>query len=504
MLSAAQAAEALCANAPGTMVMRMLTIESLPVVAGARPFIGHLQALRSDRLALLDRMANEVDRVSRMRSLGNFPMIAINHPEVLQELLIERARVFEKSAMVRFALNPLVGEGLFTSRGELWRRQRRLMAPLFQPSKIAGFGADMVACTDRALADWRDGEARTLLRETTRITMSVAGKTLFRADTFGEADEIGRALTIALDFAAANSPSALSLAHIVASRLFRALAKLAPWASVFARIAKRLERPWLVPGRAGRELRESILFLDGTVQKMIDARRAMPPDDGTGDLLSRLLSVRDEEAHDGMTDKQVRDEILTLFVAGHETTATALAWSIYLLCRNPHIYEEVQREVDALGRAPTAEDLPKLALTLRAFKESLRLYPPVYFDGRQAEAQVVLDGVTYPEGTVAMFAPYSLHRRPERWPDPERFDPDRFLPAAEAARSRFDWLPFGIGPRVCIGMGFALMEGQLVLARMLQQARFALVDSEAEPPMPSATLRPSRGVPVRITLRKKI
>jgi cytochrome P450 len=209
--------------------------------------------------------------------------------------------------------------------------------------------------------------------------------------------------------------------------------------------------------------------------------------------------VRDEDDGERMSDKQVRDEVLTLFVAGHETTATALAWSVYLLARHPKILDDVQREVDTLGRAPVAADLPRLQLTLRVFKEALRLYPPVYFDGRQAERATDLDGVACPEGTVALYAPYALHRRPDLWPDPERFDPDRFLPAAEAARSRYAWLPFGVGPRVCIGMGFALMEGQLILARLLQRARFEIFGEEL--PDPSATLRPANGLPVRITLR---
>ena len=484
--------------------MQNQTIDSLPVLPGGVPLLGHTVALQRDRLAMLDRMVYEVPRVSRLRSIGNMPMIAINHPEVLQERLVDRARQFEKSMMVRFALYPLAGEGLFTSRGDLWRKQRRLMAPLFQPAKLTGFGDDMVNCADRVIDGYTDGETRTLLRDTTRITMSVAGKTLFHADTFGEADEIGRALTVCLDFVSDHSPSVLSMGHLIASRLFRELGRRSIGGAQLERVAARLERPWLVPGRAGRDLREAVAFLDLTVQKMIDARLALPPtEQAQGDLLSRLLSVREDGARErAMSDKQVRDEILTLFVAGHETTATALAWSIYLLGRNPEVYARVQAEVDALGAPPTMKDLPRLQVTLRVFKEALRIYPPVYFDGRQAEVATTLDGIDYPEGTVALYAPYSLHRRPDLWPDPARFDPDRFLPAAEAARSRYAWLPFGTGPRVCIGMGFALMEGQLVLARMLQRATFTLASTAPEAPEPSATLRPSTGIAVRVDLRR--
>jgi cytochrome P450 len=172
------------------------------------------------------------------------------------------------------------------------------------------------------------------------------------------------------------------------------------------------------------------------------------------------------------------------------------------LCRHPEIYAAAEREADAIGHTPTVADLPRLGLTLRVVKEALRLYPPVYFDARQARADTTLDGVPIREETVVLFSPYALHRRPDLWPDPERFDPDRFLPAAEQTRSRYAWLPFGVGPRICIGMGFALMEGQLVLARMLQRLRFELLGDEA-PSTRSATLRPRNGVRVRVHVRPR-
>jgi cytochrome P450 len=472
------------------------SMDSLGTLSGGMPILGHMMEVARDRQGVLDRITAEVDRISRVRGVGNLPVVCINHPETIQELLVERHREFDKASMQRFALYPMVGEGLFTARGDLWKRQRRLMAPLFHPPKIVRFADDMVACTDRAIDEWKDGDKRSLLRETTRVTMSVAGKTLFQADTFSEADEIGQSLTVALNFAADNSPSPLAVGHLLLSR---ALHEAARWVPSLARTAARFERPVLVPGEEGRRLRGAIAFLDATVQQMIDDRRAAP--EQHNDLLSRLLEVRDEEDGGQMSDKQIRDEILTLFIAGHETTATALAWSIYELCRNPTILAAARAEADALGRAPTHADLPKLPLTLRIFKEALRLYPPVYLDSRQAEVASELGGVACPRFTVAMFSPYSLHRRADLWPDPLRFDPDRYLPEIEAKRSRFAWLPFGVGPRICIGMGFALMEGQLVLARLLQRADFELVGSE-EPNFNSATLRPKYGMQVRIKIRE--
>jgi cytochrome P450 len=469
----------------------------LTELSGAKPFIGHVLELSRDRIGFMNKMVREVDRIARVRSVAGLPAVAVNHPEVLQELLVERARVFEKSMVTRFALYPLAGEGLFTARYEIWRKQRRLMAPLFQPSKLAAFGADMVACTDRALDALRDGAELPLLAETTRITMSIAGKTLFQADTFTEADEIGRALTTALDFASSEGPGPLAIAHLFTSRMLKAASRYWP---ALESTAEKFTHPVIIPGERGRRVRKAIAFLDETVQGMIDARRQKPGEHA--DLLARLLEVRDEDDGERMSDKQVRDEVLTLFVAGHETTATALAWSVYLLCKHPEIYAAAVREADALVHAPTVADLPRLTLALRVVKEALRLYPPVYFDARQAQADTTLDGAPMREETVALFSPYALHRRPDFWPDPERFDPERFLPAAEQKRSRYAWLPFGVGPRICIGMGFALMEGQLVLARMLQRFRFELMGEE-EPSTSSATLRPKHGVRVRVHTRSR-
>jgi cytochrome P450 len=267
------------------------------------------------------------------------------------------------------------------------------------------------------------------------------------------------------------------------------------------RVAERFERPVWVPGAEGRRLRAAIQLLDERVQRMIEARRAAPADSGgPQDLMARLLSVRDEEQGGArMTDKQVRDEILTLFVAGHETTANGLAWTLYCLCRDPKWYAAVEHEVDALPGDPTVVDLPRLELALRAFKEALRLYPPVYSDARQAMVATPFAGCDLPEGAIVFYAPYALHRRADLWPDPERFDPDRFLPAEESRRSRYAWIPFGVGPRVCIGMGFALMEAQLVLAKLMRHARFELVGDEV--PEATAALRPRGGMRMRVRLR---
>jgi cytochrome P450 len=485
----------------------MRLLRDVPMLPGAAPVVGHLREMRRDRIGFVSRLAHHVDRMARIAS----PLadaIVVNHPEVLQELLVEKARVFEKSHITRFSLAPLGGEGLFTSRYSLWKRQRKLMAPLFQPSQIHAYASAMVECAARGMAGWRDGEELELLRETTRITMSIAGKTLFDTDTFGEADAIGAALTTALDWVADSAPSPIAIAHLAVRKALVNGGRLlladerktfsdAAGDHALVELGERFERPIFLPGEGGRELRAAIALLDRRVQRMIDERRAAPG--RTDDLLSHLLAARDEDDGGAMSDKQVRDEILTLFIAGHETTSTALAWTVHCLARHPAVYDAVEREVDALEGEPTFADLPRLGLTLRAFKEALRLYPPVYLIGRQANEASSLDGVSLPYDTIAILSAYALHRRPDLWPDPERFDPDRFLPEREAKRHRLAWLPFGAGPRVCIGNQFAMMEGQLVLAKLLRHARFTPTLDEV--PLASATLRPAHGMPVRVRLR---
>jgi cytochrome P450 len=478
-----------------------MSYETIPRAPGGEGLLGHNGEFRHDRLGTLKRLAASDAPMLRLKlPLPNVRALVVQDPELIQEMLVEHGRVFDKSAMLRFSLFPLAGEGLFTSNGELWKRQRRLMAPLFHPKALERYAADMVTCARRTLADWRDGEERKLLAETTRLTMSVAGKTLFDADTFSEADAIGRALTIALDWSGRIVGTPFAIVHIIAKRA------VDDWAEgrhdavgrLLGRLGERLRGPLFLPGRSGRELREAIQLLDERVQRMIDERRRAP--ESAPDLLGRLLEARDEDGQ-AMDDRQVRDEVLTLFVAGHETTATGLAWAAALLAQHPAWRERVEAEVDAVGDAPTLADLPRLALCLRVFKEALRLYPPIYVFGRDANTPVTLGGHEVPRHTNVMVSPYGLHHRESVWPEPDRFDPDRFLPEREAARHRYAYLPFSAGPRTCIGNHFAYMEAQLAMAVMFRRFRFTLL--AADTPEPSATLRPRLGVPVRLVARSQ-
>jgi len=474
--------------------------ESIPLAPGGEGYGGHAGAFRRNRLGTLSQLAAATDPMQRLRP--GLPIaracVAI-HPDLVQEILVEKAKSFDKSDMLRFSLWNLAGDGLFTSNGELWRRQRKTMAPLFTPKALAAYADDMVACSRRTCDGWSDGDALALAHETTRLTMGIAGKTLFGADTFSEADEIGDALTVALDWTGWIIGQPIALLHVVAKRVFDELSERgpAPARRGAGLLAKKLVGPVVLAGARGRPFAKAIRFLDDHVQRMIDDRRGSPG--RHEDLLARLLEARDAESGEPMSDRQVRDEVLTLFVAGHETTATGLAWTIYSACRTPAVLAQMHAEADAVGDDPTLADLPRLGLCLRAFKEALRLYPPVYMFGRDTTSAVTIGECHLPRRTNVMISPWAMHRSPALYPDPDTFDPDRFLPENEAKRHRYAYLPFGAGPRVCLGNHFAYMEAQLALAVLLRRFTFELLADDE--PEPSATLRPRYGVRVRVRRR---
>ena len=409
--------------------------------------------------------------------------------------------------MLRFSLHNLAGEGLFTfERGALARKQRKIMAPLFQPKALEAYAEDMVGCALRTVDGWKDGQELELSRETTRLTMGIAGKTLFDAVTPSPAPTrfVGHALTVALAWTGWVVGRPFAIGHVVAKRALERLAERTTGEAhdVLARGARRFEGPITLVGPRGRELAKAIAFLDEHVQKMIDERRRSQGAP-RNDLMTRLLEARDEDGR-AMSDRQVRDEVLTLFVAGHETTATGLA-SLGRSTR-PARNREILRGVGARGQtrfgdAPGVADLPRLDLCLRAFKEALRLYPPVYVFGRDSKAEVTIGGYDLPAPTNVLTSPWVLHHSARLYPDPERFDPDRFLPRAEAARHRYAYLPFGAGPRICLGNHFAYMEAQLGLAVLLRRFDFEKLLGDDEPE-PSATLRPKHGVRVRVKKRR--
>ncbi len=476
-----------------------MRFEDMPWAPGGEGRLGHNGAFRRDRIGTLRKMCLAPYPMMRLKlPVPGVRALVANEPDIVQEILVENAKSFEKSAMLRFSLWNLAGEGLFTSNGDLWKRQRKLLAPLFTPRALEAYAGDMIECAERTVATWRDGEELHLAEETTRLTMGVAGKTLFGADTFSDADEIGAALTTALEWTGWIIGRPLAISHVVARRLLlRAAARFPSQRARIEAFADRFEGPVALVGKRGRGLAEAIAFLDAHVQSMIDERRRLGSK-ARSDLLTRLLEARDEDGNP-MSDKQVRDEVLTLFVAGHETTATGLAWTLYHACKTPSVYAALEREVDAVGDNPKASDLPRLDLCLRAFKEGLRIAPPVYMFGRDSTEPVNIAGYDLPAPTNTMVSPFVLHHTERLWPNPERFDPDRFTPAVEARRHRYAYLPFGAGPRICLGNHFAYMEAQLALSVLLRRYRFELLGEDE--PMPSATLRPRHGIRVRVRRR---
>jgi cytochrome P450 len=427
-------------------------------------------AMRRDPLAFLTRIAREYGDVVRFR-LGPVDIYLLNRPEFIRDLLVTDAAAFHKGRGLERAKR-LLGEGLLTSEDPVHLRHRRMMQPAFHQERIAGYGAVMVELGERLASRWQDGETRDVSLEMTRLTLAIVGRTLFDADVESESDEIGAALTTSI-------------------QLFSSTLTLP-----FFQVLDRLPLP------GNRRFERAKARIDATINRMIAERRRAPG--GRSDLLSLLIAASDPEGEGGrMTDAQVRDEAVTLFLAGHETTANALTWTWYLLSQNPEVEARLHEEVDAVlrEREPTVADLPRLAYTETALAESMRLYPPAWIVGRRALSDYGVGGFEVPKRSIVVASQWVTHRDPRYFPDPERFDPDRFRPEAKARRPKFAYFPFGGGPRVCIGEGFAWMEGVLLLATLARRWRLRLEPGQEIVPAPSITLRPKHGIRMRLERR---
>jgi cytochrome P450 len=423
------------------------------------PLIG-VTGFRKSPAEFLLRIASQYGDISYFEA-GLQNVYLVNRPDLIQEILVTSQSNFIKSRMLQRAKRVL-GEGLLTSEGDLHLRQRRLMQPAFYRERLARYAHEMVACAGRIQAGWHAGKTYDIADQMMRITLAIVGRTLFSRDVEGEATEIGDALTALIG-------------------TFDTM--LLP----FADLIRRLPLPSLRRAEKARE------FLDRTIYDMIRERRAAGED--RGDLLSMLLLATDED-RTGMTDKQVRDEALTLFLAGHETTATALTWTWYLLSQHPDVDSRMRRELAQVlgGRNPRFDDLPLLPYTEMVLSEALRLYPPAWAIGRMVVRPYRLSDYELPPKSICIVSPFVMHRNPRFYPDPQRFDPERFTPEARQSRPKFAYFPFGGGPRVCIGERFALIEGVLVLATIAQQWRMRLVPGQVVEPHPQITLRTRHGV----------
>jgi cytochrome P450 len=376
------------------------------------------------------------------------------------------------------------------------------MSPLFQPAPIHHYAECMRLVAIRAANAMTPGTTLDLAHETTRIAMSVVGKALFDVDTFDEADALGGALTTCLRWVDRNLASPAVALHVLMLDLTEAATERTTGRakSLAQRLHERAAAPFLLPGARDPELVAAARLLDDRMQAMIDERRAS--DLSRNDLMTRLLTALDADTGERMSDRQVRDEAITLFVAGHETTATALAWSFYLLARDPAAMARAQAEADAFGDEPITSWQPeRLAYLTRVFREAMRLYPPLVMFARRSLEDVAIMDTHVPARTITIVSAYAQHHRARTYPDPQRFDPDRWLPEREALRHKSAYLPFGAGPRVCIGIHFAMMEGPIVLATLLRRHRFEVDPRRTIDPDDFATLRPKGGVPAVVRAR---
>jgi cytochrome P450 len=451
------------------MSMQATSVAPRPTPPGPRrPILGTLIAPRRDPLALFTSYARTYGDVVYFKLSGE-PAYLVNHPNFIRDVLVTHQRNFKKSRGLERA-KKLLGEGLLTSEGTSHLRSRRLLQPMFHRERIAGYAKVMVQRADQLRARWIDRQTFDAAKEMMRVTLAIVGETLFSTDVESKADEVGVALTQ------------------VMSTFFL---NLLPGADFI----EKLPIPALRRARASRER------LDALIYQMIAARRRDGVDHG--DLLSTLLETRDEEGAGGLSDQQIRDESMTLLLAGHETTANALTWSWYLLSTHPDAEAKLHDELDRVlqQRLPTMSDLSRLPYLERVVTEALRLYPPAWVIGRRAIGEHVVGEYVVPPRGLVFMSPYIMHRDPRFYDQPDRFNPNRWTPEFKAALPPFAYFPFGGGARKCIGDQFALMETALVLATVAQQWRLRLVAGHPVAPQPLITLRARHGMRMTATRR---
>lgn len=427
-------------------------------------------ALRTDPLTFLQAAAAE--RGIAYRRIGSYRAYLLNEPEDVRELLVNHSRSSIKGPLLRRS-KQLLGEGLLTGEGEHHLRQRRLIQPFFSRQRLLRYAPWMVGCTERSLCRWQDGQTLDIHSEMMRLALAVVGNALFGDDFERDLGEINQALL-----------------HLGAALNMRQ--------EVLTLFLERLG----MPAPAHARLSQARQIMDAVIARLRRERQAAPGE--RSDLLSHLLTVRDTEGDGGaMGWEALLDECITLLLAGHETTASALTFALYLVSQHPRVEARLQAELAQVlgGRLPTADDLPRLPYTEQVFAEAIRIYPPAWLMGRFLTAPITLGGRKFSAGELLMVSPYTMQRDARFFPEPLSFRPERFTPEAKAGRPRFAYFPFGAGPRQCIGEGFAWMEGTLVLATVMQ--RFALRLSEGAAPAIEAllTLRPKHGMPMRIHRR---
>ena len=402
-------------------------------------------AVRRNLLAFLERMAREHGDIVYFK-MGPQDVYFLNHPDYIKDVLVTHQQSFIKGRALQRSKR-LLGEGLLTSEGSYHRRQRRLAQPAFHKQRIAGYADVMAEYAARTASNWQDGAELDIAQEMMKLTLAIVGKTLFDADVEEEAQEIGEAFTV--------------IVH-----LFNAM--LLP----FSEVLEKLPLP------QNRRFERAKRRLDETIYRFINERRETQKD--RGDLVSMLMFAEDEEGTGSMTDEQVRNEALTIFLAGHETTANALTWTWYLLSEHPEIERRLHAEVDEVlqdRERPAFDDVQRLRFTEMVLAESMRLYPPAWALGRLAAREHEVGGYRITKGALVLMSQYVMHRDARYFTEPERFDPERWTTEARESRPQFSYFPFGAGARRCIGESFAWMEGILLIATLARRWRMRHVPS---------------------------
>lgn len=441
-------------------------VSELPTMPMRLPLFGHIFSYARDPLRFFER-ASRVGPFVRVQ-LAGVRGVMVTEPELVEAICVTQNRQFKKDRFAR-DLQRVLGQGLLTSDGDVWRRQRRLAQPAFHRERIAGYAATMTELARAAADRWQNGETRDAHADMMRLTLDIVGKTLFGAD-------VG------------------SRAQVIAECLEHVTARYADAVSMSVPQWDRLPTP------LNRRFRAATQRLDRIVRDLLRSHRAGETGDGK-DLLSMLMAARDEDGS-AMSDDQLRDEAITILLAGHETTAIALTFAWLLLSRHPDVRDRLEAEVDSLGdRTPTHADLPRLQLADRIVRESLRLYPPAWSIGREAAEDLELGGHRFARGTWFWFIPWAMHRDPRWFDRPDRFLPDRWAGDFAKRLPRFAYFPFGGGPRQCIGNAFATMEAVLCLATIARDVRLEVVSRGPVELFPAVTLRPKHGLKVRVTRR---
>lgn len=426
-------------------------------------FSSGLVRFRRDPLTYLEQVQADYGSFAYFQA-GHQHIYYVNEPQLIREVLVTRSGLFTKSRILQRAKS-LLGEGLLTNEGTSHLRQRRMVQPAFYRDHLVTYGAQMVALADKACHRWRNEAKLDIDQEMMRLTLAIVGQTLFSADVEDEAPQVGEAMNALI--------AIMPLLMLPGSQFIE-----------------------YVPLPVTRRYLKAAKLVEATIFRIMNERRASAAN--PNDLLSMLMNARDPEGDDhAMSDQQVRDEALTLFLAGHETTATALAWTWYLLAQHPEAEAALHAELaDVLGdRLPTFDDLPRLRYTQQIFAESMRLYPPAWAIGRMAREPLELGGYTLPAKSIVLLSPYLMHRNPRFWPDPDRFDPARWADGDFYKRD-FTYFPFGGGPRICVGERFAWMEGVLLLAVIAQRWRFRLEPGHRVERKALITLRAKNGIKV--------